>query len=438
MSKQKVVMLVYNYFQNDSRVLKEAYTLSDNNYEVSIFAIWKEGLQKIEILYPNVTVYRLDFVPLHKKIIGVKNFKRLKALIYGKPKLVNNSSLEKSTKPISGFEKHKLSSIKFITNLINKYFSYKGFYIDAKKKIKSLSLTPNIIHAHDLNMLPLGKKIKRTYKSKLIYDSHELYVYRNKPYITPNWFKKLETGVERRNIKHADKVITVSQSIVEHLQKTYKIDTPELIMNAPSKKSKQELSPKNNFRTLLNVSDDKKILIYSGAISFNRGLDKIIEALKNIPNAYLIYLGRGNENFKMYLAETAKLNQVDNRFTMYGPVKPYEVTSFVQSADIGVAPIENVCLSYYYCAPNKVFEYIQGGIPVVASNFPDLKMVVEDNKIGTTFNPDSPLDIAEKINTILNDDELLRLFKSNTHNLKDKYKWENEQTKLLALYKELN
>lgn len=435
MSK-KIIMLVYNYFENDSRVLKEAYTLADNGYEINIFSIWKEGLPKEEKIYNNVYLTRLDFTPLHKKIIGKKNFQKLKQLVYGKAEVttVNNNN---SSKPVSGFEKSKLSSVKFISNVINKFFSYKGFYIDVKKKIAKKQLVPNYVHSHDLNTLPLGVKIAKKYNSKLIYDSHELYIHRNKPYITPKWFKKLEARIEKKNIRKCDKVITVSNSIVKFLEEKYQINAPTLIMNAPFKKNKVEKSNENDLAQRIGVSDDKKILIYSGAISFNRGLDKIIESLVYLPNAYLVFLGGGSTSFKNYLLAVAKTNKVEDRFSFFGPVKPHEVTSYVQSAYLGIAPIENVCLSYYYCAPNKVFEYIQGEIPVVSSDFPDLKEVVEGNEIGETFNPQSPKEISEKISKIINNEELYNYYKSNVQSIVDKYKWENESIKLLALYQEI-
>jgi glycosyltransferase involved in cell wall biosynthesis len=429
-------MLVYNYFENDSRVLKEAYTLADNGYEVNIFSIWKEGLPKVEIIRDGVYLTRLDFTPLHKKIIGVKNFEKLKNLVYGKPSplVINNNN---NSKPVSGFEKNKLSSIKFITNVINKFFSYKGFYIDVKKAIAKKQLVPNFVHAHDLNTLPLGVKVAKKYKSKLIYDSHELYIHRNKPYLTPKWFQVLEEKIERKNIRKCDKVITVSNSIVKYLAKKYQIDEPTLIMNAPVKKNKGKQSDENNLAIKLGVSDDKKILIYSGAISFNRGLDKIIESLAYLPNAYLVFLGRGSNSFKNYLLAVAKNKHVEDRFSFYGPVKPHEVTTYVQSAYLGIAPIENVCLSYYFCAPNKVFEYIQGEIPVVSSDFPDLKDVVEGNEIGKTFDPQNPKDIADKISEIINNKELYNHYKNGVKSIVDKYKWENESIKLLALYQQL-
>ena len=71
--------------------------------------------------------------------------------------------------------------------------------------------------------------------------------------------------------------------------------------------------------------------------------------------------------------------KVGDRFRIFGPVPHEQVTSITQQADLGIAPIQNVCLSYYYCAPNKVFEYLLGGIPVIGSNFPELKKMCKSS-----------------------------------------------------------
>ncbi|MGB1041111.1 MAG: glycosyltransferase [Flavobacteriales bacterium] len=440
---KKIIMLVYNYFENDSRVLKEALSLADSGYVIHIFAIWKNGLEKESIVSENVFLTRVDFTPFHKKIIGEKLFLRLKNIVYkSDKKVIKNTSAGNRhiTKGIIAKpqKKTKLSFLKFFLSVINKTFSYKGFYSDVKSTIKNKKLEANYIHSHDLNTLPLGFALAKKYKAKLIYDSHELYAHRNRPYITPKWFQSLQKHIERKNIKRCDAVITVSQSIVEHLELTYKIPKPHLIMNAPFKQKKEAISDDNDLKLLLKVPLDKKLLIYSGGITFNRGLDKVIESLNLIPDAFLVFMGNGSVSYTNFLLSVATKNNVEDRFRFFGPVHSNKVTSYVQSAYLGIAPIENVCLSYYYCAPNKIFEYIQGGLPVVASKFPDMEMVITENKIGDTFDPNSPEDIAKSINNILNDNNLYNEYQNNVKSIVDKYKWENEEEKLIALYQELN
>ena len=220
MEGKNVVMLVYNYFENDSRVLKEAATLSQVGYTVSIFTLWKKGLDKVEKIDENTTVYRQEFLPFHKLVLGENIFEFLKKKIYKKivPKKTPNSQVNQSIKR-DWNKKSELNSFKFFLSSANKILTFKGFYTKVKSEVKRLGINPSVIHAHDLNTLPLGRKLAKKYKSQLIYDSHELYIHRNKPYKTPGWYQKIQFNIEKKHIKKCDAVITVSQSIVNYLEK---------------------------------------------------------------------------------------------------------------------------------------------------------------------------------------------------------------------------
>lgn len=104
---------------------------------------------------------------------------------------------------------------------------------------------------------------------------------------------------------------------------------------------------------------------------------------------------------------------------------------------MGVAPIKNAGLSYYYCSPNKVFECIAAGLPVAASNFPDLKQIVEGHKLGVTLDPASPRDIARAIDYVLSDKDRYEEMRRNALEAAKIFNWENESRKLLALYEGL-
>ena len=107
------------------------------------------------------------------------------------------------------------------------------------------------------------------------------------------------------------------------------------------------------------------------------------------------------------------------------------------SADIGVAPIENVCLSYYLCSPNKLFEYLLAGLPVVTSDFPELKRVVEQFQVGGYFDPSSPEQIASAVEMVLNDSTMSEKLVAAKQRILADYCWENESVKLLEAYESI-
>lgn len=130
----------------------------------------------------------------------------------------------------------------------------------------------------------------------------------------------------------------------------------------------------------------------------------------------------------------AKKSGVRHQITFFGPVHHEDVVKFAASADLGVAPIKNSCLSYYLSLPNKLFEYIVAGIPVIGSNFPEIKRIINMYNIGLTFNPDDPRDIALAVQQVFKDPQEYNRMRENARKASEVLNWENEATKLITLY----
>lgn len=134
------------------------------------------------------------------------------------------------------------------------------------------------------------------------------------------------------------------------------------------------------------------------------------------------------------LAESANLQE---RTFFIDEVSPEEILSYTSSADVGISPIENTCLSYYYCLPNKLFEYLMAGLPVAVSDFPEMAKIVKEYEVGEVFDPEDPQDIARAINAILRDEKKYQQYKENAKKASEVFNWENESKRLVNLYKEL-
>lgn len=451
----KVSMFVYNNCDKDARVLKEAGSLVSAGYQVKIFAI-KDDKTPFYENRNGIEIIRVPKDPLHyrlmrrqvmailspKKLTTLDQFRTAHRAVQESTNSSNNSNKveKREPKPKKEVGKFKLFLkkifdliVKVPLMMIHKPLCYYDFY--RKTKDYCDQERSDVYHAHDLNaFLPASRAAKR-HKSKLVYDSHELYTHRNKPVKSTKLYRYLTERFEKKHIRRANKVITVSESIADYLRDKYSIDRPAVIMNAPSKT--MEFEGGKSLRDELNIPDNLKLAIYCGGITFNRGLEKLIESLTLLPDVYLVMMGYGAPDFLHKLQNIANKHKVNERFSFYGPVQPHEVTSYTSSADVGVAPIQNACLSYYFCAPNKVFEYIIGGIPVVASDFPDLSKIVMENEIGFVFDPEDIQSIANSINNVFEEEDRYEKMKQNTVEAKLKYNWENEEQKLLNLYSSL-
>ena len=427
MSQKKIVMFVFNHFENDSRVLKEATSLTEKGYSVELFAIWKEGLKKHEVIN-GFSVNRISIKPLHKVIFGKNGLKIVKGLLRRKKQETTTSKSNNST----SFKRKQYSSFAFIINMVHKSLTYQSFYAGIKSKIKKEHSDFDFIHCHDMSTLQLGYKLGKKYNKPFIYDSHELFIERDKPYITPVWYKNKQIKFEDKRIKKAAGVITVSNSIADEFVKRYNIEPPVLIYNTPYYNDpNQPIS----IREKIGLDSTKKIIMYSGGFTMGRGLEYLIEAIKFLPEDYhLILLGFGSPEFTTILKNIAKKNNVESQLDFYGPVAANEVSRYLSGADICVSPIQNVALNNYYSCPNKVFEYIQARVPLALSNFPELQRIINEEKIGVTFNPEKPENIANSLVEFLNSKKAYQDAKVNLEKSAQKYNWENEQEKLFKLY----
>lgn len=326
--------------------------------------------------------------------------------------------------------------IKWFFGPIHRWFVYYDYY--RKAKAYSLKEPMDVYHCHDLNTFFLGIVLKRKQGAKLIYDSHELYLHKNRMR-PPSRFKTwMLRRIETRGMKVADRVITVGECIADWMAEEYNTVKPEVIINAPHHRDEvTSADPHISLRSALNIADDTFLLIYSGGITFNRGLEYVIDAVERIDGIHFVMLGYGTEAYMDTLRKRIKDLNAGYKISFFGPVQHHEVASYLSSADCGIAPIWNICLSYYYCSPNKLFEYIQAQLPVVASNFPEMEKVVNDSDIGFTFDPHNVDSIEQAIRSMMNEPEKRKIFAQNTQEAAKKYRWAVEEQKLKMIYEAL-
>jgi glycosyltransferase involved in cell wall biosynthesis len=181
-----------------------------------------------------------------------------------------------------------------------------------------------------------------------------------------------------------------------------------------------------------------KIILYTGRISWHRGVEEAVRSLRYLSRCSLIVLGFGPEQDISDLRELIRNEGLVDRVHLFDTVPFDEVSRYAMSADVGLVLHKNVCLNYYYVSPNKLFECMAAGLPMVASNFPDLKMYIEGYGLGVTCDPDSPKEIADAIEYILSDEKKYEEMRRNALKAAKIFTWENESKKILAIYEKLS
>ncbi|MBN4072121.1 glycosyltransferase family 4 protein [Flavobacteriales bacterium AH-315-E23] len=372
----KVASIVLNNFTHDNRVLKECITLQNNGYDVTVLAYHEPGLAE------------------HEEVMGIK------------------------------VHRIRLSSKSWSKNRILQVFKFIEFLYRVIKTHKH----HDVYHCNDLNALPIGYIIKRFYNTgaKIVYDAHEYETERNG---YSGLDKAVSRFLEKRLIRKADVLITVSDGIAQEYQRLYG-RLPNLVMNCPMT---QDIPSSDILRQELGIAEEAKIFIYQGVIAKGRGVEGILDAFKQIddPNLIIVFMGFGVLEAKVKDA-AKEYSNIYHR----DPVSMSELLKYTASADFGLSLIENICLSYYYSLPNKFFEYVMAGLPVIATNLPEMARIVHEEKIGHTVDSNSAEAIGIAVREMAKKNKTD--FQDALSNTAKQYCWEQQETRLLSLYAGLN
>jgi glycosyltransferase involved in cell wall biosynthesis len=329
--------------------------------------------------------------------------------------LTENFSTQKNRKTIYKLHKGSLSLLfylKFITLL-----KWKLFTSDAE-----------IFFAEDIYTLPFVSIYAKIKRARVIYDSRELYGYlaglKNKKLI-----QKLLQLIEKLFIKKANHIIVTGKMDADFFKRKYGLENTIVIRNLPVYSKPERLGLREKYL----INPDKKILIYQGVILHGRGLQPMFKALQKLEICVLIILGSG-EYVNHYKKLASEMN-LRGKVIFAGKVNQDNILAYTRDADIGLSLIENISLSYYYALPNKLFEYIMAEIPVIVSNLPQMKEIVENYNVGFSVDPAKPDDIVVAVKRLTVNSELYNNLKENCLKASAELNWENEIGKLLKVLK---
>lgn len=163
-----------------------------------------------------------------------------------------------------------------------------------------------------------------------------------------------------------------------------------------------------------------------------RGLEKLVQTAALVPNAYFVLIGGGRLTQPLHQLSSAY--GVQDRVHFIPTVSLSELPSYTASADIGVQPIENTCLNHYTTDSNKLFEYLTAGLPVVATNFPEIRKIVQRNEVGILVPHNDPLALAAGLNELVSNTTLRNQLAMNARATASRLNWEEQESRLVELY----
>lgn len=285
-----------------------------------------------------------------------------------------------------------------------------------------------VVVAHDLPMLAVGRALAAEFKARLVYDSHELYCEQE----FARWQKKTWAAIEQRHIHACDRVITVNPSIARELEKRYALEKVFVIHNAERVGPLPERSRYLHER--FGIARDQRILLFQGGLSAGRNLTELVQAMTGLEssNIHLVILGNGQ--MARELQRIVARQGLEKRVHFHPAVPQAQLLSITRSADAGIIPYQAICLNNYYCTPNKLFEFISAGLPILASDLPELRRLVHEQQIGLVADLSSGSRLTQAISEFFSDDSQLQAWRSNLEKVRQEMSWQREGEVLKRIY----
>lgn len=375
--KPGVVMLLHKSVEHDSRVRREAVALTEAGYGVTVL------------------------------------------------------ELARPTTVIAGFGRRSVLPPAWVRRLLP-FHLYRAVFLIAFV-VGIVRSRPQLVHAHDAAMLLPGLIGARLTGARLLYDSHELAS--GVPYRQGTW-ARLAVALERLVVPRCAAVITVSDGIAERLRADYGLGRrPAVVRNVCDLPRPAPDDPPAGLRARLGIGS-APLVLHQGAPVPGRGAEILVRAIREVPGAHLAFLGTGVPSFDLHLAELARREDVAARVHRLPSVPLAALLSHTQEADVGVSLLEATCENHRLALPNKLFEYLAAGVPVVTSDLPEIRKLVLEHGVGWTADPSDPDAVASALRYALaarGDEGLLE----RVRRADDALRWERERDRLLEAYASL-
>jgi glycosyltransferase involved in cell wall biosynthesis len=291
----------------------------------------------------------------------------------------------------------------------------------------------DIVVSNDLDTLPANFLAAKLKKIPLVYDSHEYFTgvpeLINRPKVQRIW-KKIESYC----LPKVDYAITVNESIARLFKDEYNKDF-NVIRNVPLI-TKPFLSEREKLRSELGLPQSKKIIILQGAgINIDRGAEELVEAMKYLTDYLLLIVGGGDviPDLKKIVSEKNLKDCV-----WFIAKQPIEILrKYTAASNLGITLDKANNINYKLSLPNKLFDYIHAGIPILSSDLPELKNIVVGYNIGKICPDHDPKNISNLIEEMLSSDEQIKTWEDNTVIAAKELNWDKEKERLLSIFKRI-
>lgn len=300
----------------------------------------------------------------------------------------------------------------------------------------------DLVWANDYDTLWPALQIARATGARVVYDSHEIWLEtvnqffpRDAPLFKRVAFKVIVelcrligNRLEPRFARQADAVVTANESFAEVLSSRLGRSDVGVILNCPERRP---LERSNRLRKELGLGDEQQIVLYQGMMNPGRGLSELVESARYLQSdVRLVLLGGGM--LLPSLRQRAKELNLEDRVLFPGPVAQAELHQWTESSDLGVLVLDPINLSKRLALANKIFEYMGAGVPILATDLPENRRILDRCDCGWLISDWSPPSLAAHIMRLLaQPDERRRRAANGRRWVEERYNWEVESAKVI-------
>ena len=308
--------------------------------------------------------------------------------------------------------------------------SLKYLELALRQMTASLGEPADLYVAHDLDALPQAVAAARLRHAPVVYRAHELWTERARVPGRRAW-RMIERGLGA----WVDLVVAPTHERAQFLRDRCRLaQLPMVVMNCPPLRERVE---RNRLAELMDQAGHdvtgRRLVLYQGTVAASRCILEIVSASAYLPDDVQVVL-MGVVDNKLRQALEGALLRSDGRAVLLPAIQPADVWPVVCSAQAGIALYRPDCLNNRLCAPNKVFEYMMAGVPVIGSRNPSLEPLIERNDIGTLVDPEDPADIAAGIMRLLGRSDQRELRERAISAAAGRYNWSAQVEPLLEAY----
>jgi glycosyltransferase involved in cell wall biosynthesis len=402
----KVAMALYGDLSFDSRVLREAQTLADAGHSVTVYCLTGSAPAgagfSVVARVPSVSSALPDGTgPFHASTPGTR-LGRLTA------------------------------RARWMVGYVRNLRSWGDW------AVRSAS-GADVWHAHDLpGLMAIGPHVGG--HQRLVYDSHEIFLDAGIALGMPWPVRRLLHRYERHLAQRADALVTVNEGYLDVLETRLRPRRTVIVRNCPPRWDPPEQS-RSPLREATGVDASTAVVLYHGILGSSRGVEHMAQAIlrDGLETTHAAALGFGDRD---QLDAWASDPRFGGRFHVLDAVAPNHLLEWVAGADVDVIALQRTTLNHYLCTPNKLWESLAAGVPVVVSDFPVMRSIVMDDPdgpLGAVCDPSDVASVAAAIRSIIarSPADRARLRERCLRAAHARWNWEKESARLLDLYEGL-